>query len=37
VVGSEFVESQGGKVVLLPLVEGHSSTDIIERIRRAGR
>ncbi|HUU85432.1 MAG TPA: D-glycero-beta-D-manno-heptose 1-phosphate adenylyltransferase [Phycisphaerae bacterium] len=35
VVGGEFVEREGGKVVLLPLVEGHSTTDIIERIKRA--
>jgi D-beta-D-heptose 7-phosphate kinase / D-beta-D-heptose 1-phosphate adenosyltransferase len=34
VVGREFVESIGGKVVLLSLVEGLSTTDIIERIRQ---
>lgn len=33
VVGREFVESIGGKVVLLPLVEGLSTTRLIERIR----
>lgn len=33
VVGREFVESQGGKVILLPLVEGLSTTRLIERIR----
>ncbi len=33
VVGQEFVESTGGKVVLLPLVEGLSTTNLIERIR----
>ncbi len=32
VVGREFVESEGGRVVLLPLVEGRSTTGIIERI-----
>ncbi len=32
VVGREFVESNGGEVVLLPLVEGHSTTSVIERI-----
>lgn len=35
VVGREFVEGQGGKVVLLPLVEGHSTTSLIERVKRA--
>lgn len=33
VVGREFVESAGGRVVLLPLVEGLSTTTLIERIR----
>ena len=33
VVGQEFVESYGGKVVLAPLVEGKSSTGIIEKIK----
>jgi D-beta-D-heptose 7-phosphate kinase/D-beta-D-heptose 1-phosphate adenosyltransferase len=33
VVGQEFVESIGGRVVLLPLVEGLSTTNLIERIR----
>ena len=33
VVGAEFVESYGGRVVLAPLVEGKSSTATIERIR----
>lgn len=33
VVGQEFVESYGGKVVLAPLVEGKSSTSIIENIK----
>ncbi len=32
VVGREFVESCGGKVVLAPLVEGVSTTDIITNI-----
>ncbi len=32
VVGQEFVESCGGKVVLLPLVQGLSTTALIERI-----
>ena len=33
VVGREFVESIGGKVVLAPLVEGKSSTGTIEKIK----
>ena len=33
VVGKDFVESIGGRVVLLPLVKGYSTTDTIERIR----
>tara|TARA_Y100000310_G_scaffold55023_1_gene50443 strand:+ start:22197 stop:22607 length:411 start_codon:yes stop_codon:yes gene_type:complete len=31
VVGTEYVESYGGKVVLMPLEEGHSSTNIIKK------
>lgn len=34
VVGREFVESYGGRVVLAPLVEGKSSTETIEKIKR---
>ena len=33
VVGAEFVESYGGKVVLAPLVKGKSSTITIEKIK----
>jgi D-beta-D-heptose 7-phosphate kinase/D-beta-D-heptose 1-phosphate adenosyltransferase len=33
VVGYEFVESYGGKVILAPLVEGKSSTGVIEKIK----
>jgi len=33
VVGREHVESCGGRVVLVPLVEGVSTTDILQRIR----
>jgi D-beta-D-heptose 7-phosphate kinase/D-beta-D-heptose 1-phosphate adenosyltransferase len=33
VVGREFVESYGGKVVLAPLVEGRSSTQTIEKMK----
>ncbi len=34
VVGREVVEAGGGRVVLLPLVEGHSTTTLIERVRK---
>jgi len=37
VVGQEFVESYGGKVVLAPLVEGKSSTATIEKIKSLER
>ena len=33
VVGGEFVETYGGRVVLLPLVKGLSTTNLIDRIR----
>ncbi|MBP8910015.1 MAG: bifunctional heptose 7-phosphate kinase/heptose 1-phosphate adenyltransferase [Phycisphaerae bacterium] len=33
VVGSDFVESYGGKVLLAPLVQGKSSTSTIEKIK----
>ncbi len=36
VVGREFVESCGGRVVLAPLVEGKSSTATIKRINSIG-
>jgi D-beta-D-heptose 7-phosphate kinase / D-beta-D-heptose 1-phosphate adenosyltransferase len=34
VVGREFVESYGGRVVLAPLVKGLSTTALVDRIRR---
>ncbi|HVP13607.1 MAG TPA: D-glycero-beta-D-manno-heptose 1-phosphate adenylyltransferase [Phycisphaerae bacterium] len=37
VVGQEAVEGRGGRVVLAPLVEGQSTSTIIERIRQGGR
>ncbi len=37
VVGQEFVESYGGKVVLAPLVEGKSSTATIEKMKAIER
>ncbi len=36
VVGREFVEASGGKVILAPLVEGKSSTDTINKMRALG-
>ena len=35
IVGQKFVESYGGKVLTAPMVEGISSTNIIERIKNA--
>lgn len=34
IVGREQVEAAGGKVLSLPFIEGSSTTDIIERIKR---
>ncbi len=34
IVGSDFVESYGGKVRSLPFVEGRSTTGIFEKVRR---
>jgi rfaE bifunctional protein nucleotidyltransferase chain/domain len=36
IVGSSEVQGWGGKVVALPLVEGHSTTGIIDRVRHRG-
>jgi D-beta-D-heptose 7-phosphate kinase/D-beta-D-heptose 1-phosphate adenosyltransferase len=33
VVGADFVERRGGRVVIVPLVAGNSTTGIVERIR----
>jgi D-beta-D-heptose 7-phosphate kinase/D-beta-D-heptose 1-phosphate adenosyltransferase len=35
VVGREFVESYGGRVVLVPLAPGYSTTDILKQMRQA--
>ncbi|HET7552233.1 MAG TPA: D-glycero-beta-D-manno-heptose 1-phosphate adenylyltransferase [Gemmatimonadaceae bacterium] len=35
VVGRSEVESRGGRVVIVPLTAGHSTTSIIERLRAA--
>ncbi|MBA2378699.1 MAG: SIS domain-containing protein [Blastocatellia bacterium] len=37
IVGSDHVLKNGGKVISLPLLEGFSSSIIVERIREAGR
>jgi D-beta-D-heptose 7-phosphate kinase/D-beta-D-heptose 1-phosphate adenosyltransferase len=37
IVGQEFVESYGGKVLTAPMVEGTSSTNIIERINNVNK
>ncbi len=35
VVGGDFVKKNGGKVVLIPLVKGKSTTSVIDKIRSA--
>lgn len=35
VVGREIVEARGGRVLLVPLVEGFSTTALVERLRRS--
>jgi D-beta-D-heptose 7-phosphate kinase/D-beta-D-heptose 1-phosphate adenosyltransferase len=37
IVGREFVESYGGRVVSVPLRAGFSTTGLVERMRAAGR
>ena len=32
IIGAEFVKSRGGKVISIPLVEGYSTTAIVERL-----
>jgi D-beta-D-heptose 7-phosphate kinase/D-beta-D-heptose 1-phosphate adenosyltransferase len=34
VVGREVVEARGGRVVLVPFLPGHSSSAIVDRIKR---
>jgi D-beta-D-heptose 7-phosphate kinase/D-beta-D-heptose 1-phosphate adenosyltransferase len=34
VVGREFIEANGGKVVLAPMVAGKSSTSTIEKMKQ---
>jgi bifunctional ADP-heptose synthase (sugar kinase/adenylyltransferase) len=33
-VGRDFVESYGGRVAIFPRLEGLSTTEMVERIRR---
>ena len=35
IVGNEVVKNNGGEVILVPFVDGFSSTDIIERIKNS--
>jgi D-beta-D-heptose 7-phosphate kinase/D-beta-D-heptose 1-phosphate adenosyltransferase len=37
VVGREWVEDHGGQVVLVPLVEGRSTTSVVNKILATGR
>jgi D-beta-D-heptose 7-phosphate kinase/D-beta-D-heptose 1-phosphate adenosyltransferase len=33
IVGADWVESHGGRVVRVPLVSGHSTSALVERLR----
>ena len=35
IVGRDTVEARGGRVVLVPVEQGHSTSAIVERVRRA--
>lgn len=37
IVGSDIVREHGGKVISIPLLEGYSSTRIIDKIQRDGQ
>jgi len=37
VVGAREVEAEGGDVIILPFVGAYSTTDLLERIREAGK
>jgi D-glycero-beta-D-manno-heptose 1-phosphate adenylyltransferase len=37
IVGRDTVEARGGRVVLVPVEAGHSTTTIVERVRQAFR
>ncbi|PIX77466.1 MAG: D-glycero-beta-D-manno-heptose 1-phosphate adenylyltransferase, partial [bacterium (Candidatus Ratteibacteria) CG_4_10_14_3_um_filter_41_18] len=32
--GRKFVESKGGKVVIIPFLKGYSTTNLIKKIKR---
>ena len=34
IVGADFVQARGGKVVRIPLAEGYSTSTLIEKVRR---
>ena len=36
IVGRDIVEARGGKVVRVPVEQGHSTTSIVQKIRRHG-
>jgi bifunctional ADP-heptose synthase (sugar kinase/adenylyltransferase) len=33
IVGADFVEARGGRVVRVPIVSGFSTTSLVERLR----
>ena len=35
IVGADLVEAAGGRVVVIPLLEGRSTTNVITRVRKA--
>jgi rfaE bifunctional protein nucleotidyltransferase chain/domain len=35
VIGADIVQGDGGKTVVLPYLKGHSTTEIIEKVRRS--
>ena len=35
VVGRDVVEARGGRVILIPVVEGFSTTSLVERLRKS--
>jgi D-beta-D-heptose 7-phosphate kinase/D-beta-D-heptose 1-phosphate adenosyltransferase len=37
VVGHEIVEADGGEVLLVEIAQGHSTTDIVHRSRKAAK
>jgi D-beta-D-heptose 7-phosphate kinase/D-beta-D-heptose 1-phosphate adenosyltransferase len=37
IVGADLVESRGGRVVRVPLVDDYSTTSMVERLRASSR